>query len=164
MDPQVWQRLPRDLYIHIARLADSETRRAMGFTIDDCIRLNIQPNKLHAKWSEFVPKTMGNEEFWYITDTKTLVYYEIFQYGQIYYEYMTNIEPVKKDWDEGFCKWRALDGSRSRGVSYGDTRINEYDVELDPVFREFQTAGFPVLVARRYPQVCSGDAEICAEP
>lgn len=140
--------LPREVYIHIASLADTETRRAMGFPIDNCLKFRLKPNKLDPSWKEFVPKTVQSEKFTYYEDTNTLVYYEFVGYGSVYYEYITGIVPEPEQWEKGFCGWKLLQGSRQRGVVLDDTHINEYDLEMN--VSNIMTVGFPVIVSGSY--------------
>ena len=62
MDPQIWRELPYDLIERVARFADIDSRRALGF----------MPRRLPR--SDFVPRPIEPTTFRYFAALKKLLY------------------------------------------------------------------------------------------
>lgn len=56
---------------HVARFADTETRRNMGFDMDTCIKLKIPPNKVELAIKE-IPFTIGKSNVLFFDKTRWL--------------------------------------------------------------------------------------------
>jgi len=115
----------------IARYADIDTRRAMGFP----------PRKLDlSSWKEFEPKGFSSELYRYFVNEKRLEYFEMWEYGCIYYDVVTDVEPGDID----SHMWITLSNSVERGVFQSPNRTDVYVKKRNNEL--FHTAGWPVFV------------------
>jgi hypothetical protein len=115
----------------IARHADIDTRRAMGFL----------PRKLDlTPWRDFQPKGFIGELFRYFVNEKRLEYLEIWEYDCIFHEVITDVHQNAFDSD----MWVTLSDSIVRGVFQGHNRTNVYAMKKNNEM--FYTAGRPVFV------------------
>ncbi len=115
----------------IARHADIDTRRAMGFS----------PRKLDlTPWSDFHPKGFVNELYRYFVDEKRLEYLEISEYGCIFHEVITDVHQNAFNSD----MWVTLSNSVVRGVFQSNNRVDVYVKKNKN--KMFYTAGNPVFV------------------
>jgi hypothetical protein len=132
MDPNIWSKLPFDILEHIAGLADIDTRRAMGF----------KPLKLPR--IEFNPRPMPTSEYRYYTREKKLWYFEMVEYGNLYFDVITGVELV----DPRVPLFRYMDYARQRITIYSNrvNRYEEFQVHA-PSWQLFQTAGVPIWIA-----------------
>ena len=106
MNPKIWSRLPPDLIEHIARFADIDSRRAMGF----------KPRKLPR--SDFVPRPITPTTFRYFAALKKLMYINFDESYDVYnWEVYDNMERV--DDDEWGPVWTQITPGRHRGVWRG---------------------------------------------
>lgn len=118
----------------IAEYADIDTRRHMGFP----------PRKLCLRWKSFHPRRFHSEIFKYDPIKKYLSYYEFSEYGQVYYETVTNIIPVNDD-DE-WC-WYHLEGSVTYGLFFSHRHIREYRRTKHELVTYF--AGCPAFISEQ---------------
>ena len=116
----------------VAKYADIDTRRAMGFP----------PRKLSSEWKDFKPHPFGQEVFKYFVSTKTLLYYEFWKYGQFYSEITQGIVPKSRTRH----KWRHLPGSKVHGVHYDKFRCRNYETVWGDNFETVMTVGWPTFV------------------
>jgi hypothetical protein len=114
----------------VAKFAGIDERRALGFP----------PCKLDPKWKDFVPRRYGSDFFLYFENEKRLVYYEFFQYDQVYYETITNIRLL--DTEENL--WKGLENSYTRGVMHTTEQTKIYDRITWSI--PFRFAGRPITV------------------
>ena len=112
----------------VAKYADIDTRRAMGFP----------PRKLSSEWKDFNPRPFGQEIFKYFVSTKTLLYYEFWKYDQFYSEITEQIIPKSRTRH----KWRHLPGC----TVYGMHNDRVYRSERYTNFNTVYTAGWPIFV------------------
>lgn len=115
---------------HIAHFADHDTRRAMGFT----------PRKLDPSWKEFRPRCFSSELYRYFVSEKRLEYMEVSQFGFMYIDIVTDVEPgIDGSWVTG-------PNSVNRGVYHKYNYTDEYCVKNGD--RVFHTAGIPDFVLK----------------
>ena len=94
MDPKIWSELPYDLLEHIAKFYDIDSRRALGFKPHPLPPLSLPPFRPTLK-SVFSPGNIGDmcgEVFNYISETKTLVFFENHKYGKYFLEVTKDVE------------------------------------------------------------------------
>jgi len=91
MDPSIWSELPFDLLEHIASFCDIDSRRALGFKPRPLPPLTPPP---------FRPRQVV---FRYFTQTKTLLYLEVWGYNEYYWETKTDLtfDPEYQEWYYG---------------------------------------------------------------
>jgi len=85
LDIAIWRELPFDMYEYIVRMLDIDTRLA----------LKIHPRKLT------IPKNISgfqanNKIFHYLVDRKSLIEINIYEYGDVRMQFITNIDYDKK--------------------------------------------------------------------
>ena len=96
----------------VAKHADIDTRRAMGFP----------PRKLSPEWKDFCPRPYGPHIFKYFCNKKVLLYYEFWEYDYLYSEVTRGIIPrcpVER-------RWRYLSGSKIYGMMHTDKTTEVY--------------------------------------
>ena len=129
MNPQIWSRLPQDLIEHIARFADIDSRRAMGF----------KPRKLPR--SDFVPRPITPTTFRYFAAHKKLLYINFDEsYDVFMWEVYEDITPVA-----GGEAWIHGPNGSHRGVWRGLDRFMEFD-KTEGHF-PFHFAGVPEIMS-----------------
>jgi hypothetical protein len=116
----------------VAKYADTDTRRAMGFP----------PRKLSSEWKDFNPHPFGQEIFRYFVSTKTLLYYEFWKYGQFYSEITEGIVPKSRTRH----KWRHLPGCIVYGIHCDESIYKTYRSERYTNFNTVYTAGWPIFI------------------
>jgi hypothetical protein len=127
MDPEIWGKLPWDLVEHVARFADIDTRRALGF----------KPRRLQK--SDFVPRPLAPTTFRYFPVLKKLMYINFDESYDVYcWEVYEEIHPEGDTW---YC---ARHG-RHRGVWRGLDDFKYFDAR--PPFCPFGFAGRPEIVS-----------------
>jgi hypothetical protein len=87
MKPEIWSELPFDLLEHIAKFCDIDSRRALGFKPHPLPPL-IFPSFRPSLQRVFSPGNIGDmfaEVFNYISETKTLVFFENHKYGKYFW-------------------------------------------------------------------------------
>jgi len=126
MDPSIWSELPFDLLEHIASFCDIDSRRALGFKPRPLPPLTPPP---------FRPRQVV---FRYFTQTRTLLYLEVWGYNDYLWEIKTDMrfDPEFEEWSHGpRSRWHAFfKGKETEGqcISYED--------------EGFMMAGRPVFV------------------
>ena len=129
MNPQIWSRLPPDLIEHIARFADIDSRRAMGFL----------PRRLPR--SDFVPRPIEPTTFRYFAAHKKLLYINFDEsYDVFMWEVYEDITPVA-----GGEAWIHGPNGSHRGVWRGLDRFMEFD-KTEGHF-PFHFAGAPEIMS-----------------
>ena len=129
MNPQIWSRLPPDLIEHIARFADIDSRRAMGFL----------PRRLPR--SDFVPRPIEPTTFRYFAALKKLLYINFDEsYDVFMWEVYEDIAPVV-----GGEAWIHGPNGSHRGVWRGLDRFMEFD-KTEGHF-PFHFAGAPEIMS-----------------
>ena len=129
MNPEIWGNLPPDLIERVARFADIDTRRALGF----------KPRKLPR--SDFVPRPIEPTTFRYFSALKKLLYVNFDEsYDVFCWEVYEDIAPVP-----GGEAWFHGPNGSHRGVWRGLDRFMEFD-QTEGHF-PFHFAGAPELIS-----------------
>ena len=127
---KVWKQLSYDCLEHIARFADIDTRRAMGF----------KPRKLPK--INFNPKPMPPIEYRYYINEKKLWYFEMDGYLNFYFDVISGVELI----DSTVPLFRYMDNAHQIHIIYNE-HTSRYRIQVPDEFRTFQTAGYPILIS-----------------
>ena len=106
LDQAIWSELPYDLLEHIANFCDIDSRRALGFKPHKLPPLTPPPFRPTWRY-DWHPVYEGfshyAEVFRYLTETKTLVYFEISGYDEYMWEVKTDMtyDPEEDMWTFG---------------------------------------------------------------
>ena len=143
LDPKIWSELPYDLLELIASFADIDSRRALGFKPRPLPPLTPPPfrptwrrHAWHADREAFVHYA---EVFKYLTETKTLVYFEISGYDEYYWEVKTDMTYNPED-----DRWTFGPESKYHTI-WGPSHL-ESDADVFHIGVSFQMAGHPEFV------------------
>lgn len=141
MDPAIWSELPFDLLEHIASFADIDSRRALGFKPRKLILMDLPP--FRPNWGEEYDLSIEDfvyheRIFKYLTETKTLVSFDIQGYDDYSWDVKTDMlyDPEEDRWTFGpnstyhyifGMSHDELSGNvRRRGASYQLTQNPEF--------------------------------------
>jgi hypothetical protein len=106
MDPSIWSNLPYDLLEYTANFCDIDSRRALGFKPRKLPPMDLPP--FRPNWGEdydFIIEDFVYREriFKYITETKTIIAFEIQGYNEIFWDVKTDMlyDPEEDKWTFG---------------------------------------------------------------